>query len=911
MTQITRKSAPTRGLILLLAMFLGAGLVLSGCGEDDPPATPTPAPAPPPPPAPEPEPPAPEAPSVPTGLHVSATGPTFVQVSWNAVEGAAGYEIQISFDEMWTDEDLTVPVAGTSFQNPESQPIPPGTTVYVRVRAVAGEGEAALASAWSTHVTAMSDAPPPPPPALPATPMVMVSETGDDSITWSWGAVEGATSYEVQVSADGMFGEDTETQTQLETSYTVSGLAPLTSMTIRVRAIAGVGEGRLEGAWAEGVPAMSSLPPPPMAPSGLSSAAGDGSITWTWEAVEGATGYEIQVSEEEAFADDQESMAVDETTYSVDVDAGSTRYLRVRAILAVDADNVLMSAWTTHVTGSSEPPEPEPPPMPDPVMVMFSVPDDADDSYPMVPDDGTDEATAMARVNTEMTVTSNTTAIIEPMFGDGVNAVQVEPGDSWPFALLDWSVLQSTVVNDGATFKVTRVTIGANQEMEETGDVAYVTCGPFECMEGMDAPDITIANSAVCQDWDVTFDLEVGRVANRATGTAHRWTEDEALALNDVTGVDLGWVFTSNKGFTATHRVAGVTTRIAGENSAAVKATSKPTALTVPNVADVVWGSVLTDNDDAVDGNDELSACMPLVAGTQNFVNYGGFTGDAYALRQQRPGSDDGCFRVSITEDFDYLSNYEVSLAVADGSVSWGEVDWKAFADLDCEPKVYPATVDVCEMFADEVGRLGEVTAAGVVGSNILQGLNLEIERDEANERFASLWYMRSTSSSASKSYADTDDTTDDNTRDLFFNGTVSHKANSLDDDQAWWVDLIDADGDPIYGDLGIQDTAGDDAPEGFDNNADVICSEDDGGSKKSSSANDGTMCDSEQEIMTSVTFVDGLGLGCDQTVNYTLTCSWDADGGAAVGSDGTRSASPSFSQDSVEHYLECEVEVE
>ena len=91
MTQITRKSVPTRGLILLLTVTLGAGLVLVGCGDDD--TATTPAPAPPPPPAPtpepepEPEPPAPEAPATPTGLMVSETTETSITWTWDAVRG--------------------------------------------------------------------------------------------------------------------------------------------------------------------------------------------------------------------------------------------------------------------------------------------------------------------------------------------------------------------------------------------------------------------------------------------------------------------------------------------------------------------------------------------------------------------------------------------------------------------------------------------------------------------------------------------------------------------------------------------------------------------------------------------------------------------------------------------------------
>ena len=105
----------------------------------------------------------------------------------------------------------------------------------------------------------------------------------------------------------------------------------------------------------------------------------------------------------------------------------------------------------------------------------------------------------MAMVNTEIMVESNVTAIITPMFVDGAAGVTVmAAADNMPFAYVDWGRLQADVVSDGATFMVQRATVGANQEMEPTGDAAYVTCGPFECADGMDAPEITIENSAAC-----------------------------------------------------------------------------------------------------------------------------------------------------------------------------------------------------------------------------------------------------------------------------------------------------------------------------------------------------------------------------------------------------------------------------
>ena len=283
MTQITRRLAPGRGLVFLLAMILGAGLVLSGCGDDDTATTPAPAPAPPPPPAPEPEPePEPEAPATPTGLHVSATTMTTITWSWDAVEGAMGYGIQASMDEVWDETDqIVAPILETSWTSPD---LPPSTTLYVRV---------------------------------------------------------------------------------------ASGIL-------------------------------------------------------------------------------------------------------------VGAD-FLSSDWSTHVSGMTAMPPPEPEPEPDPVSVSFMVPEDAEDAHPLIPDEGDDEDTAMASVNSEIMVTSNTSAIVEPMWIENAAAVAVMAGDSSPFGLVDWMAKQSMVVNEGVTFKVTRTMVGANQEMMPTGDVAYVTCGPFEC----------------------------------------------------------------------------------------------------------------------------------------------------------------------------------------------------------------------------------------------------------------------------------------------------------------------------------------------------------------------------------------------------------------------------------------------
>lgn len=140
-----------------VAVVAAAYLTVSFTGCDGggesarPSTTPTAPPAAPPPP--------PEPPSTPTGLHVSATTPASITWTWNPVDGAIGYAVQASLDEMFTDEDPVVATTETSFTATELEP---ETSVYVRVAAAAGTADAPLLSAWTTHVTGRSRPPPEP-----------------------------------------------------------------------------------------------------------------------------------------------------------------------------------------------------------------------------------------------------------------------------------------------------------------------------------------------------------------------------------------------------------------------------------------------------------------------------------------------------------------------------------------------------------------------------------------------------------------------------------------------------------------------------------------------------------------------------------------------------------------------------
>ena len=132
--------------------------LLAGCGggTDGTPLPPPTTPDPTPPPAP----PSPATRGVPTGLRVSARGGDFIEWTWNAVEGASGYDVQFSLDVAFTDEDEIV--ARTSEElSFRREDLSPGTSAYLRVRSASGDGDDRVTSAWSAQVTGVATPLPP------------------------------------------------------------------------------------------------------------------------------------------------------------------------------------------------------------------------------------------------------------------------------------------------------------------------------------------------------------------------------------------------------------------------------------------------------------------------------------------------------------------------------------------------------------------------------------------------------------------------------------------------------------------------------------------------------------------------------------------------------------------------------
>lgn len=131
---------------------------------------------------------------------------------------------------------------------------------------------------------------PPPPPPLEA-PTGVSAAAGDASVALTWNAVSGAAGYRV-LRAISSGGPYVQVADQASKTFTDTAVINGATYFYVVRAYDSMRESP-NSAQVSATPAPPPPPPPLEAPTGVSAAAGDVSVTLTWNAVSGATGYKV------------------------------------------------------------------------------------------------------------------------------------------------------------------------------------------------------------------------------------------------------------------------------------------------------------------------------------------------------------------------------------------------------------------------------------------------------------------------------------------------------------------------------------------------------------------------------------------------------------------------------------------
>ena len=251
------------------------------------------------------------APSV-TGGNDSQGRPT---LKWNAVSGAAKYEVYRSYSENGTYTKYST-TTGTSYTN--TGYIENGNTYYYKVRALDANG---TAGAWSSVVSVTYKQ------TLPA-PTVTGGNDAQGRPTLKWNAVTGAAKYEVY-RARSKDGDYIKYSTVTGTSYTnTSYIENGNTYYYKVRALDANGTA---GAWSSvvSVTYKQTLPAPTV--TGGNDA--QGRPTLKWNAVTGAAKYEVYRARSKD-GDYIKYSTVTGTSYTNTsyIEDGNTYYYKVRAL---------------------------------------------------------------------------------------------------------------------------------------------------------------------------------------------------------------------------------------------------------------------------------------------------------------------------------------------------------------------------------------------------------------------------------------------------------------------------------------------------------------------------------------------------------------------------------------------------
>ena len=281
--------------------------------------------------------------------------PPLAALSWNAVDGATGYQLQIALNASFTAK--VVNDSGlTATRDTLTKALAGGVTYFWRVR-VRGDATAPWSTARRFTTTGSGLAAPIPlSPADGALP-------SPASAYFTWSSVSGAAAYHLQIAEDSMFASLESDTLIAGVSRTAEGLKASATHFWRVRAENGNGP----GAWSETRRFTTTVATDPGGPAKpILSAPADSAqgVTFTpllrWNKAAGASAYHVQISSDPDFASTvvDDSSAADTARLIVPgLASGSTWYWRARARAGAE----LFGEWSATRTFATRGVLPAPP----------------------------------------------------------------------------------------------------------------------------------------------------------------------------------------------------------------------------------------------------------------------------------------------------------------------------------------------------------------------------------------------------------------------------------------------------------------------------------------------------------------------------------------------------------------------
>jgi alpha-tubulin suppressor-like RCC1 family protein len=204
--------------------------------------------------------------AAPANLTATPAG-TSVTITWDAVSGALSYDLE--FDGIIKNVKLNTTYKSTGLK-PSTQ-----HTYRVRTRNVQGAGE------WSTLKSVMTTG------GLPGAPAGITYTATNTTATINWTAAADAETYDIVEIVNGQETRIVDNNTP--TTCEKRGLTPNTTHIYKIRGVNSIGA----GAWSDPITITTYLLD---TPSGIRTDESDTSIALTWNAVQDATSYQINLN---------------------------------------------------------------------------------------------------------------------------------------------------------------------------------------------------------------------------------------------------------------------------------------------------------------------------------------------------------------------------------------------------------------------------------------------------------------------------------------------------------------------------------------------------------------------------------------------------------------------------------------
>ena len=301
------------------------------------------------------------APNTPTGVSATAQSSSSITISWDSVSGAIGYYIY-----RYSSSTGTYGYIGHSNSTSYTETgLAASTTYFYTVaayNAYSDNGISPQSSSVSatTHSSGGGT-------SLPSAPTGVTATTiSSSSISVSWNAVTGATSYKVYYKIY-TSGSSTDTSgltlfnSTSNTSITVTGLSPSTFYIFYVRATNSAGDSNYsmwDYAQTNSSGGGISIPSAPTGVTATRNPAGSTTVRVSWNSVSGATSYNIYYSTTGTGSGWLDGSSITTSFNSEGNDTTSTWYFRVTAVNSAGESSPSSWVSVSPVTGGGTPSAP-------------------------------------------------------------------------------------------------------------------------------------------------------------------------------------------------------------------------------------------------------------------------------------------------------------------------------------------------------------------------------------------------------------------------------------------------------------------------------------------------------------------------------------------------------------------------